>query len=104
LLGEEDSFRYLGKIEKLLARENIRFAAVIFPFQLRENIYSFASLHERIHLELEKMQVPYIDLYDVFNAQGIENIWIERRHPNERGHRIASLAILKFLEPMLEKD
>jgi hypothetical protein len=104
LLGEEDSFRYLGKIKKLLARENIRFAVVIFPFQLRGNIYSFASLHERIHLELKKMQVPYIDLFDEFNANGVEDIWIERRHPNEHGHRLASLAIRKFLEPMLEND
>jgi lysophospholipase L1-like esterase len=104
LLGEEDSFRYLGKIKKLLARENIRFAVVIFPFQLRGNIYSFASLHERIHLELKKMKVPYIDLFDEFNANGVEDIWIERRHPNEHGHRLASLAIQKFLEPMLEKD
>ena len=104
LLGEEDSFRYLGKIKKLLAREDIQFAAVIFPFQLRGDTDSFASLHERIHQELEKMQVPYIDLFDELNTKGIENIWIERRHPNKHGHRIASLAVLKFLEPMLEED
>ena len=104
LLGEEDSFRYLEKIKKLLDKEDIRFASVIFPFQLRGNLDSFASLHERMHQELEKMQVPYIDLFDEFNTKGIGNIWIERRHPNEHGHRIASLAVLKFLEPMLEED
>ena len=104
LLGEEDSFRYLGKIKTLLDKENIRFAAVIFPFQLREDKNSYASLHERMHLELENMQVPYIDLFDELNTTSTGNIWIERRHPNEQGHRIASLAVLKFLGPMLEED
>jgi lysophospholipase L1-like esterase len=104
LLGEEDSFRHIEEIKKLLDREDIRFAAVIFPFQLRGDVDSFASLHERIHQELEKMQVPYIDLFDELNNKHIGNIWIERLHPNEHGHRIASLALLKFLEPMLEED
>jgi hypothetical protein len=104
LLGEENSFRHLGKIKKLLDRESVRFAVVIFPFQLRKDTDSFTSLHERIHRELEKMQVPYIDLFDELNAKDIGNIWIERRHPNEHGHRIAGLAVSKFLEPMLEKD
>lgn len=104
MLGEEDSFRYLGKIKKLLDSEGIRFAAVIFPFQFRGDTDPFASLHERIHLELEKIQVPYLDLFDVLNAEGIGDIWIERRHPNKHGHRIASLAVLEFLEPMLRKD
>lgn len=104
MLGEEESFRYLAKIKKLLDREDIRFAAVIFPFQLRGDTDSFASLHERIHQELEKMQVPYIDLFDALNGEGVTDVWLERRHPNENGHRIASLAVSKFLEPMLEKD
>jgi lysophospholipase L1-like esterase len=104
LLGEEDSFKYLAKIKKLLDREDVRFAAVIFPFQLRGDTDSFSSLHERMHQELEKMQVPYIDLFTELNTKQIGNLWIERRHPNEHGYRIASLAILKFLEPMLEKD
>lgn len=104
MLGEEDSFRYLGMIKKLLDREGIRFAVVIFPFQSRGDTDSFASLHERIHQELEKMQVPFIDLFNELNAEGIGDIWIERRHPNEHGHRIASLAVLKFLEPMLGEN
>jgi hypothetical protein len=104
LLGEEDSFRHLGKIKKLLDREKVRFVAVIFPFQQRENINSYASLHQRIHRELEKMQVPYLDLSDELNKESIANIWIERRHPNEHGHLIASYAVLKFLEPMLQED
>lgn len=104
LLGEENSFRHLAKIKNLLDRASIRFAAVIFPFQQRRDTGSFASLHERIHQELEKMQVPFIDLFDELNTKDFENIWIERRHPNEHGHKIASLAVLKFLEPMLKGD
>lgn len=104
MLGEEDSIRYLGKIKKLLDNEGIRFSAVIFPFQFRGDTDPFASLHERIHQELEKLQVPYLDLFDVLNTEGIGDIWIERRHPNEHGHRIASLAVLEFLEPMLRKE
>ena len=104
LLGEEDSLRYMGKIKKLLDKEGIRFAAVIFPFQSRGDVDSLASLYERIHQGLEKIQVPYIDLFDELNTQRNGDIWIERLHPNEHGHRIASLAVLRFLEPMLEED
>jgi len=104
LLGEEKSFLHLRKIKQLLDEQNIRFVAVIFPFQQRGDTYPFTSLHERIHSELEKMDVPYIDLHDGLNAGQVEDIWFERRHPNVKGYAIVSRAIYRFIEPMLAEN
>jgi len=104
LLGEDKSFQHLRKIKKLLDGRDIRFAAVIFPFQKRGGIYAFTSLHERIHSELKKMEVPYIDLYDELNADRHETIWFERRHPNVRGYTIASRTLFRFLGRLLTEN
>lgn len=101
LLGEETSFQHLKKIDKLCDGKGIQFVAVIFPFQQRGDTYSFASLHERIHSELENLNVPYIDLHEKLNNDSAENLWFERRHPNGRGYAVASRTLFRFLEPIL---
>ncbi len=102
LLGEEKSFRHLVKIDKLLKRNSIQFAAVIFPFQKRKHVYAYASLHEKIHKKLEEMKVPFVDLYEEFNVSRKDDLWIERLHPSAKGHELASVILLKFLVPLLE--
>jgi lysophospholipase L1-like esterase len=102
MLGEEKSFRHLGKINKLLKKNSIQFAVAVFPFQNRKKIYAFASLHEKIHKKLEELQVPFIDLYEELNASPKDDLWIERLHPSAKGHEIASVVLLKFLMPILE--
>jgi len=104
LLGEEKSFRHLSKIIKLLKRNSIQFAVVIFPFQKRRNKYAFAALHEKIHRKLEEMEVPFIDLHEEFNLNHKDDLWIERLHPNAKGHELASVILLKFLLPLLERS
>jgi lysophospholipase L1-like esterase len=101
LMGEEKAFQHLWKINSLLDGRNIRLAAVIFPFEQREDTYTFASLHERMRAELEKMDVPYLDLHDKLNPDQGEDIWFERRHPNARGYAIATRAIFRFIKPLL---
>ena len=101
MLGEEKSFQHLKKIKNLLEGKGIQFVAVIFPFQQRGDTYSFASLHQRIHSELEKLKIPYIDLNEKLNNNQVEDLWFERRHPNIRGHTVAGRTIFRFLEPIL---
>jgi hypothetical protein len=101
LMGEEESFRYLRKIKTLLDKHDVLFVVVIFPSQMRGNVYSYASLHDRIHSELEKMQVPFIDLYEKLNEGDAKDIWFERLHPNVKGYTIASRTIFRFLDPIL---
>jgi len=103
LLGEERSLRYLKKIKSLLDKNDVRFAAVIFPFQQREDIYAYSALHDKIHALFEKIQVPYIDLFETLNSDGGEGLWQSRRHPNKIGYKAASAAIFEFLLPLLEK-
>jgi len=103
LLGEENSFRHLKKIKNLLDKKGIQFSAVIFPFKKIEETYPYASLHKKIHNQLRKMQVPYIDLYEEFNIKNKEDIWIERFHPNAKGNEIAAYKLLDFIVPLLYK-
>ena len=102
LMGEENSFRHLRKIKSLLDSKGIRLAAVIFPFRKSKDVYPYAKLQNKIHQELEKMEVPYLDLYDVINIDTEEHLWRDKIHPTVRGHEIVSRALFKFLQPLLQ--
>jgi len=100
-LGEEKSFQHLRKIKRLLDGRGVQFVAVIFPFQQRGDTYSFAPLHKRMHTELGKLDVPYLDLHEKLNTGHVEDIWFERRHPNVKGYTVASRVLFRFIEPLL---
>jgi lysophospholipase L1-like esterase len=107
LMGEENSFHHLRQIKKLLDSKEIPLAAVIFPFRKSKDVYPYTRLQNRIHQELEKMGVPYLDLYDVLNIEteeSIWNIWRDRMHPTVRGHNLASRALIRFLKPLLQSN
>lgn len=104
LMGEEKSFHYLRKIKSLLDSKGIRLAAVIFPFRKSGDVYPYATLQKKIHQELEKMEVPYLDLHDVININTEEILWIDKMHPTVRGYKIASHALFEFLLPLLQND
>ncbi|MFC2169043.1 SGNH/GDSL hydrolase family protein [Acidobacteriota bacterium] len=103
LLGEEASFQYLKKIKYLLDREGVQFSVVIFPFKKLEDIYPYESLHNKIHQQLEKMHVPYFDLYSAFNENGKEDIWEDRLHPNAKGNAIAGRYFSDFVEELIKE-
>jgi lysophospholipase L1-like esterase len=103
-LGEEKSFQYLKKIKDLADKRAIPLAAVIFPFEKRGHVYAYASLHEKIHSTLDNMSVPHVDLFEALNSNTNKDTWIERRHPNEQGHEIASLVLFRFLEPIIKNQ
>jgi len=104
LMGEENAFRHLRKIKSLLDSEGIRFATVIFPFRKSGDVYPYTSLHEKIHQELEKMEVPYLDLYEVINISIEESLWEDKIHPTVRGYNLASHALFEFLLPLLHNN
>jgi len=97
LMGEENAFHHLRRIKSLLDSKGIRFATVIFPFRKSGDVYPYTSLHKKIHQELEKMEVPYLDLYDVINIDTQENLWRDKIHPTVRGYELASHALFEFL-------
>jgi len=102
LLGEENALRHLRKIKSLLDSKKIPLAAVIFPFRKGKDVYPYAKLQKKIHQELEKIEVPYLDLYDVINIDTEEYLWRDKIHPTVRGHEIVSHALFKFLRPLLQ--
>ncbi len=102
LMGEEDAFHHLRKIKSLLDSKEIHLAAVIFPFRKSGDVYPYETLHEKIHQELRKMEVPYLDLSDVFHIDTEENLWEDKIHPTARGHEIASQALFDFVLPLVQ--
>ena len=104
LLGEEKSFRYLKKIKNLLDRKDVQFSAVIFPIRKANEVYPYASLHEKMHNRLEEWRVPYLDLYEELNIKNKEGIWIERLHLNAKGNEIAAHKIFDFIVPLLYEN
>jgi lysophospholipase L1-like esterase len=104
LLGEERSLRHLKKIKRLLDSNDIRFAAVIFPFRQIEGVYAYSSLQEKIHDLFDDIQVPYLDLFQALNTDGDDSLWMSRLHPNASGYQVASQEIARFLESMLGSE
>lgn len=104
LMGEENAFRHLRKIKSLLDSQGIHLAAVIFPFRKSGDVYPYVTLQKKIHQELEKMEVPYLDLHDVININTEESLWIDKMHPTVRGYKLASHALFEFLLPLLHNN
>ena len=101
LLGEEKSFRFLARIASLLADHQVPMAAVIFPEASRGRAYRFKALHEKIHRALEQMSVPFVDLSDALNGDAAADVWLERIHPNVRGHAIAAERLFELVHPLV---
>jgi hypothetical protein len=102
LMGEEDAFHHLKQIKSLLDSKGIRLSALIFPFRKSGDAYPYSKLHTKIHQELDKMAVPYLDLHDVLNIETDEILWMDKMHPTVRGHEISSLALFEFLQPSIK--
>jgi lysophospholipase L1-like esterase len=103
MIGEEDSFAHLAKIKRLLDREGIPLAVVIFPFQSHGPEYLYAALTARIRNELEAMGVPYLDLFDRLNRRETGDIWIDGLHLNGEGYGIVAAELKTFLAARLFK-
>jgi lysophospholipase L1-like esterase len=97
MIGEEDSFAHLAKIKRFLDREGIPSAAVVFPFRSRRPEYLYAALTGRIRRELEKLGIPYLDLFDRLNAEQAREIWIDGLHLNEAGYGVVAAELKTFL-------
>ncbi len=104
LMGEEDAFHHLRKIKSLLDSMEIRLAAVIFPFRKGGDAYPYTTLHAKIHKELEKMEVPTLDLQNILNTDTEDNLWEDKIHPTVKGHEVVSHALFKFLQPLLQNN
>jgi len=97
MIGEEDSFAHLAKIKRFLDGEGIPLAVVVFPFRSRGTAYLYASLTGRIRQELERLRIPYLDLFDRLNAEKAGEIWIDGLHLNGEGYGIVAAELKTVL-------
>ncbi|MCB0353560.1 MAG: SGNH/GDSL hydrolase family protein [Bdellovibrionales bacterium] len=92
----------LEKIRALSEKSHTPLVAVVFPlFGIPlDRHYPFHPLHERVHSELKKLEIPFLDLYSAFEGIPLERIQVVPHvdfHPNEIGHRIAAEQIYRWL-------
>lgn len=92
----------LSEAKQAVVGTNAKLVAIVFPlltFPLDES-YPFKDAHALIHSELEKRQIPYLDLLSSFDhliPERLQAIPAEDPHPNEIAHRVAAEAIYKWL-------
>jgi hypothetical protein len=92
----------LGAMARVTQRHNVRFAAMIFPLfsHALDDSYPFANLHQKIHGELEKDGVPYLDLLPAYKnipADRLQAVPGDNPHPSELAYRIAADYLYRFL-------
>lgn len=92
----------LGSFRSFTRESKVPLFAVVFPLFSHplDRSYPFQLQHQKVHAELERREIPYLDLFRSF-----ENIPHERlhvipgidSHPNEIAHRIAADALMERL-------
>ena len=97
MIGEEDSFAHLAQIKRLLDKAGIPLAVVVFPFQSHGTEYLYAALTGRIRQGLDRLHIPYLDLFDRLNAENAGDIWIDGLHLNAEGYGIVAAELKAFL-------
>jgi hypothetical protein len=85
---------------QLAEEKEFRIALVVFPeFQNLDGVYPFDAIHQLIRESCASMDLPVLDLIDVFRGMRDEDLWVHPsdHHPNEVAHRLAGEAIESFI-------
>lgn len=93
--------REIAAIKGLVEEGGAIYVMTRFPeFLLDLDRYPLEHVHRRTAELADRLNVPYLDLLDVFRKQPRQQFSISRLddHPNEKAHRIAAEAITDFLE------
>lgn len=75
------------------------YALVMFPWLVRLDDYHLPDVHETMRAFASELDVPYLDLLEVFAGRDAETLRVSlvNEHPNPAGHRIAAEAIARFV-------
>jgi len=75
------------------------YAIVMFPWLNRLEDYLLRDLHDNMRELAAGLEVPYLDLLDVFAGRDDESfrLSLQDEHPNAAAHRLAAAAIADFL-------
>jgi lysophospholipase L1-like esterase len=90
------------RISNIAKRRSVPLVGVVFPLfgTPLDDTYPFMSCHEKIASLLKNLNLPLLDLLNIYKGIPLERLQVipgEDRHPNEIGHRLAAEAIYKYL-------
>lgn len=106
LFNKKDSYENfassLSKLNDIAKGKNIPLRAIVFPlFGLPlDKSYPFHSCHQKVHDLLDKNQISYLDLFNLYEGIPIDRLQVipgVDRHPNEIAHRMAAEQIYSWL-------
>lgn len=87
--GWKDTQKALAKLSEISQQNNIPVVITIFPllYELNDN-YPFNNIHALIKQNLDKNQLPYIDLFSYLKNKNASDLWVypTDQHPNETVH------------------
>lgn len=81
-----------------------RLRVMVFPFLHNlEGDYSFEAVHRQLTRLWRALDVPYLDLMELYRSKAGEDLVVGAHdaHPNEHAHRLAAAALIPFLESHL---
>ena len=90
----------LGRFVRLVRSSGGRLSVVTFPcLQKGTGEGEFRPAHERLASFWGRLDVPHLDLSEVFRGRALEDLVVNARdaHPNEAANALASGAIASFL-------
>jgi len=98
----EDCRRALKRMRNLTRKQGVPLVLVIFPvFDGPMNgTYPYGDLHARIGAAGESLQIPVLDLLNVFQGMDTRRLAVvpySNAHPSEIAHRVAADGIVDYL-------
>jgi hypothetical protein len=83
-----------------------KLCVVTFPFlHAVENDYTYRDIHQRLDDFWSEIEVPHLDLLEVYAGKAAEELVISSRdaHPNEHAHAMAASAIATFVDEQMNQ-
>jgi hypothetical protein len=108
--GEVDwhvSAQALARAKQLSQERNFKLGLVLFPELIDlDSRYPFAAIHAVIHDACGQLQIPMLDLLEVYRGRDARDLWVHPtdHHPNEEAHRLAAGAIETFLRERMKLE
>ncbi len=102
----EEQKERLAAFRDAIKDRNAQLMVVTFPFihALGKN-YAYAQVHQQLDEHWKSLDVPHLDLYDVYEGHTAEEMRVNQydAHPNERAHAMAATAIGEFLRTQIKE-
>jgi len=100
--GWREFGKAVQRINATCQKNNRRLVVVVFPLfgVPLDGKYPFKGLHERIGSFIDSLNLPRLDLLELYQGIPLERIQVipgEDRHPNEIAHRMAAERIYTWL-------